>query len=178
MRAQTARWEDIAVNGSNSQSDAPRLSVIVPAFNEEDRLPDSLRTILAYLGQRGDPAEVIVVDDGSDDRTVELAEAILAESDTIVGRVISNGQNRGKGYSVRVGMLESRGDVVLFTDSDLSTPIDDLPRLEAALEDGADIAVGSRDTEGSEVLRHQAWYRELAGKGFNVAIKTIKLSMY
>lgn len=151
------------------------LTVVVPVYDEEQRIGAGLAAILGYLASRGGRTELLVVDDGSTDRTRAEAERILAGSD-VESRVLSNGRNRGKGYSVRHGMLEARGARALFTDIDLSTPMDDLERLEAALDDGADIAIGSRDAAGSELLREQPWYRELAGAAFNVAVRLLAVS--
>ena len=152
------------------------LSIVVPAYNERDRLPRGLRGIVEYLDARGlDGAELIVVDDGSADGTDAVASSILEPTGRPF-RVLCNPGNRGKGYSVRRGLLDARGARVLFTDADLSTPIDELGALERALDEGADIAIGSRDVEGARVLRHQVWYRELAGKSFNVAVRALAVS--
>ncbi len=178
LEAQVSR--PLAESSSNSPGATPtaggagevRLSVIVPAYNEEERLGESLEKIAAYLAAREGLHEVIVVDDGSVDATAAVARSVLLPS-PVRFRLLRNVPNRGKGYSVRRGLMAAEGARALFTDADLSTPIEDLPRLEAALAAGADIAIGSRDTEGSEVLRHQAWYRELAGKSFNLVVRAL-----
>ncbi|HEX2712925.1 MAG TPA: glycosyltransferase, partial [Candidatus Acidoferrales bacterium] len=115
-------------------SAAPELSVVIPAYNEERRLPETLRRVRAYLQARGFIAEVIVVDDGSVDGTAALVESAHAEFPGL--RLVSNGRNEGKGYSVRHGLLEARGRVVLFTDADLSAPIEEADKLLAAMERG------------------------------------------
>ena len=117
-------------------------SIVIPAYNEGERLGATLEKVLAYVNQRGWDAEVIVVNDGSRDNTAELVRA-YAERDPRL-RLAENHGNRGKGYSVRHGMLQARGDVVVFSDADLSSPIEEMPKLLEALAAGADIAIGSR----------------------------------
>ena len=153
---------------------ATNLSVVIPAYNESARIAESLDRILAYL--RGDwPGkagfEIIVVDDGSTDDTRALVTA-AAEANPKV-RVVAYDDNRGKGYAVREGVLASTGDRVLFSDADLSAPIEDLPLLEAALEQGFDIAIGSRALPGSILTTRQPLYRELGGKALNLAIRAL-----
>jgi glycosyltransferase involved in cell wall biosynthesis len=145
-------------------SAAPELSIVIPSFNEEPRLPGTLRRVRAYLHARGIGAEVIVVDDGSADGTARLVEAWCAEFPGL--RLVSNGRNRGKGYSVRHGMLEARGRVVLFTDADLSAPIEETDKLLAALS-SCQVAIGSRGVDRSLIEVHQSRLRELAGIIFN-----------
>ena len=140
----------------------PKLSVVIPAYNEEVRLGPSLLRVQAYLRGRGLSAEVIVVDDGSDDGTAEAARSSPLDVEVLV-----NEQNRGKGYSVRRGAMAARGEIVLFSDADFSSPIEETEKLERAIEDGADVAVGSRAMAESDVQVHQPIYRELMGKVFN-----------
>ncbi len=140
----------------------PTLSVIVPAFNEELRLAVSLEDILPYLEGRGQTYEVLVVDDGSSDRTSEVARSYEARG----VRVLRQAENQGKGAALRRGVVESKGDRVLLTDADLSTPISDLERLEPYLEK-VPIVVGSRALPSSEITEHQPWYRETMGRAFN-----------
>src|SRR5215469_11544802 len=111
----------------------PTLSIIIPSYNEELRLPSSLEQITSYLDKSGRETEVIVVDDGSNDKTAAVAESFRRQIPLL--RVVSNGENRGKGYSVRHGMQEALGDIVLFTDADLSAPIEEADKLIAALAD-------------------------------------------
>lgn len=147
----------------------PYLSVVIPAFNEEFRLASSLRSIITYLISRDLQFEILVVDDGSRDRTADVAGLFLPEQ-TLDWRilVLENIENRGKGYSVRRGMLECRGRYALLTDADLSTPISELPKLEACVMEGiCDIALGSRDLSESRVEVRQSRFRESSGKLFN-----------
>ena len=112
---------------------SPALSIIIPSYNEELRLPPSLDLIADYIAKSGRPTEVLVVDDGSKDRTSAVAESFLSRIPLL--RVVSNGENRGKGYSVRHGMQEAQGEIVLFTDADLSAPIEEADKLLAGLKD-------------------------------------------
>jgi dolichyl-phosphate beta-glucosyltransferase len=146
------------------------LSVIIPCYNEEGRLPATLESIAAYLPNLDQTVEVIVVDDGSSDRTVAVAEAFQDRIGSL--RVLSNGVNRGKGYSVRHGMLEAQGSNVLFTDADLSAPIEEAPKLLAALESN-DVAIGSRALDRGLVSVHQSRFRELAGMIFNSVVRLV-----
>ena len=151
-------------------SAAPELSIIVPSFNEELRLPASLEKISAYIREKRPNTEVIVVDDGSKDRTAEVAESWR---DRIPGlRVLSNGINRGKGFSVRHGSLQAHGDVILFTDADLSSPIEEAEKLFAALQ-SHDVAIGSRAVDRSLIEVHESLFREFAGIIFNKIVRLI-----
>lgn len=148
------------------------LSIVVPAFNEEQRLAKSLQSIRAYLKSRSLRAEVLVVDDGSTDATAKVVEVSRAGFPEL--RLISNGRNHGKGFSVRHGMLEARGEVALFTDADLSTPIEEADKLLAVLCDGAyDGAIGSRAMDRSLIEVHQPAFRERAGIVFNRMVRWI-----
>lgn len=149
---------------------APELSIIIPAFNEEARLPETLRRIAAYVRASGRGTEVLVVDDGSTDRTAAVAESFRAECPALF--ILSNGVNRGKGFSVRHGMREARGRIVLFTDADLSSPIEEADKLLAALEHH-DVAIGSRALDRSLISVHQSRARELAGIIFNYLVRLI-----
>jgi glycosyltransferase involved in cell wall biosynthesis len=148
------------------------LSILIPAFNEERRLPKALDRIGAYLNARSLRSEVIVVDDGSSDATPKLVEAYREKYPHL--RLISNGRNRGKGFSVRHGVLEARGEIVLFTDADLSTPIEEADKLLVALrEKGYDAAIGSRAVDRSLIEVHQSAFREQAGILFNHLVRRI-----
>jgi glycosyltransferase involved in cell wall biosynthesis len=171
-RRQTAIIEALA--GTVRCYDEPlirSLSVVIPAFNEESRLPDTLRQVTSYVDHMGiDFAEVMVVDDGSTDRTLALAQQFAASHPKV--RALQNPGNRGKGYAVRHGMLAAKGDWRLFTDADLSTPIEELAKLACAAErTGADVAIGSRAIDRSLIKVHQPAFREFAGKCFNVAMR-------
>lgn len=151
--------------------DAPiELSIIIPAYNEERRLPQTLDRIQAFLQTRGTSSEVIVVDDGSSDGTARLVEARSASWPGL--RVVKNPGNRGKGYSVRHGMLEARGRIVLFTDADLSAPIEEADKLLAALET-QDVAIGSRAMDRGLIEVHQPWHRETIGIVFNGVVRAV-----
>jgi len=149
---------------------APDLSIIIPAYNEELRLPDTLEKIAAFLQGEPTSAEVVVVDDGSSDRTVAVAEAFRGKLPQL--RVISNGTNRGKGYSVRNGSLQARGRVALFTDADLSAPIEESRKLIEALKTH-DVAIGSRAMDRGLIGVHESLFREFAGIVFNKIVRFI-----
>ena len=144
------------------------LSIIIPAYNEAKRLPASLVKVREYLSTaQWEFAEVVVVDDGSTDDTVQVARGAGA-------RVLQNPGNRGKGYSVKHGMLEAKGEWTLFTDADLSSPISEVEKLWSAVERaGAQVAVGSRAVDRSLVGVHQPMLREATGRVFNVAMRLV-----
>jgi dolichyl-phosphate beta-glucosyltransferase len=151
----------------------PELSIVIPAYNEESRLPASLSQIAAYIRRSGRETEVIVVDDGSTDGTAGVCDPFRPDIPAL--RVISNGKNRGKGYSVRHGLLEARGHIVLFTDADLSAPIQEADKLLAALADH-DVAIGSRAIDRSLISVRQSVFREYAGIIFNTIVRlTLRL---
>ncbi len=147
---------------------APLLSVVIPAYNEAARLPASLQRIVAFLEPRF-PYELLVVDDGSQDGTEALARAAVSPAP----RVLRHEPNRGKGYAVRRGVLAARGRCVLMTDADLSTPIEELPRLLDKLEEGFDVVIGSRAVSGARIERRQPFYRENMGRLFNLAVRIL-----
>lgn len=150
------------------------LSIIIPAYNEESRLPRALASIRSFLAAQsmaGDRAEVIVVDDGSKDGTARVVQEWIREMPML--RLVANGVNRGKGYSVRHGMLEARGRIALFTDADLSAPIEEAGKLVAALEQGYQVAIGSRALDRSLIAVHQSALRETAGKIFNGFVRLL-----
>jgi len=148
----------------------PELSIIIPSYNEELRLPATLSRIAAYTRSSNRAIEVIVVDDGSRDNTVAAAEKFRNEIPSL--RVVSNGENRGKGYSVRHGMQEARGDIVLFTDADLSAPIEEVEKLLPAMKTN-DVAIGSRAMDRSQITVHESHFREFAGIIFNKIVRLI-----
>jgi dolichyl-phosphate beta-glucosyltransferase len=148
------------------------LSIVIPAYNEERRLPQTLDSIFAYLQGRPYRAEVIVVDDGSSDGTAEVVNAAREKYPEL--RLLSNEGNRGKGFSVRHGMLDARGEIALFSDADLSTPIEETGKLLASiLEQGYDGAIGSRAMDRSLIQVHQSVLREQAGIFFNRMVRWI-----
>jgi dolichyl-phosphate beta-glucosyltransferase len=145
----------------------PDLSVVIPAYNEAERLPRSLARIVEFLRGWGGSYEVVVVDDGSTDGTAaRVAESAL---------VIRHDENRGKGHAVRTGMLRARGRRRLMTDADLSTPIEELPRLMARMDEGFGVVIASRAMEASRIEVRQPWYREGMGRLFNVFVRLIAL---
>jgi glycosyltransferase involved in cell wall biosynthesis len=153
-------------------SPRPELSIIIPSYNEERRLPKALKEIQDYLSARPLRAEVVVVDDGSIDGTAALVENCRGQNPQL--RLLSNGRNHGKGFSVRHGMLEARGEIALFTDADLSAPIGEADKLLAALrQDNYDVAIGSRALNRSLIQVHQPPARELAGIIFNFMVRWI-----
>jgi glycosyltransferase involved in cell wall biosynthesis len=149
------------------------ISIVIPAYNEEKRLPSTLDRIVGYLGQAHFAfAEILVVDDGSTDATAAQVADFARRHPCV--RLLRNPGNRGKGYSVRHGMLEAAGDWALFTDADLSSPIEELEKLVAAVENrGAQIAIGSRAIDRSLVGVHQPMFREYAGRFFNLVMRLI-----
>ena len=148
----------------------PALSIIIPSYNEELRLPPSLGLIADYINKSGRDTEVLVVDDGSTDQTAAVAETFRARIPQL--RVVPNGENRGKGYSVRHGMTEARGDIVLFTDADLSAPIEEADKLIAAMET-YDVAIGSRALDRNLITAHESGFREFAGIIFNKIVRAV-----
>ena len=146
----------------------PDWTILIPAYNEEKRLGATLHSIQAYLRTRPRTCELLVVDDGSTDGTVALVER---DFPTVC--VLRNPGNRGKGYSVRAGILAARGARILFSDADLSTPIEEMERLDGALTAGADVAIASRALPGSRIEVHQVWWRELSGRCFNGLVRLI-----
>ncbi len=147
----------------------PWLSVVIPAYNEETRLPLTLGAVIAYLRAIGRPFEVVVVDDGSQDRTAAMAAAAGAEV-----RLLAMA-HRGKGAAVRAGVLASRGALALVMDADLSTPIAEVDRLCAAIEAGCAVAIGSRALPASLVEVPQGLVRRLMGRVFNLLVRTLVL---
>lgn len=155
-----------------SQPPTIELSIIIPAYNEEGRLGPTLTRVIEYLDGTDCAAEIIVVDDGSTDATADLARELLNDA-AVPSSILVNEQNRGKGYSVKRGMMESTGRLALFSDADLSTPIEHAEDLMAAIESGADVAIGSRAAEGARLEKRQPLMRETAGKMFSVVQRGI-----
>ncbi|MFB3815702.1 MAG: dolichyl-phosphate beta-glucosyltransferase [Terriglobales bacterium] len=148
---------------------SPAYSIVVPAYNESARIGPSLQRILDYLTHEHWDAEVVVVNDGSRDDTAALVRAV-AERDARV-RLIENPGNRGKGYSVRNGMLHARGEALIFSDADLSSPIQEAAKLTAAIREGADVAIGSRWLRPELMTERQPLYRQLFGRLFNLLLR-------
>jgi dolichyl-phosphate beta-glucosyltransferase len=146
-------------------------SIVIPAYNEGERLGPTLQKVLGYIRAQGWDAEVIVVNDGSRDNTAEVVRSFARENPGL--RLVENPGNRGKGYSVRNGMLNARGDIVVFSDADLSSPIEEMPKLLAALAAGADIAIGSRWLRAELQTQRQSMHRQLFGRVFNLLLRMI-----
>lgn len=146
-------------------------SIVIPAYNESQRLAPTLDKVLAHVAERGWNAEILVVNDGSRDNTAEIVRDYAQRFPSV--RLIENPGNRGKGYAVRNGMLHASGDVLLMTDADLSSPITEASKLFNAIEGGADIAIGSRWINPSLQTVRQPWYRQIGGRVFNLVIRII-----
>ena len=152
----------------------PELSIVIPAYNEENRLGRALeriRDFLPSLNLQPEQVEILIVDDGSTDGTSRIAQDWMRALPSV--RLISNDQNRGKGYSVKRGMLEARGRVALFTDADLSSPIEESQKLFAAIQSGNDVAIGSRALDRSLISVHQSPLREIAGILYNGLVRLL-----
>ncbi len=149
---------------------APLLSIIIPAYNEAKRISRTLETLQEYLGSKGWAAEVIVVNDGSLDDTVAIVNAYISRWNAL--RLVDNGGNRGKGFSVRNGAQGAEGDIVLFTDADLSAPIAEAPKLIDPIANGeCDVTFGSRAVDRSLIGVHQSPFRETSGRIFNLFVQ-------
>jgi dolichyl-phosphate beta-glucosyltransferase len=149
--------------------DSEFLSVIIPCYNEEKLIEDTLDTVTAYLAKSGYSHEIIVVDDGSRDNTAGIVSRFAKRCPRV--KLLENGRNRGKGFSVRTGVLKASGELVCFSDADLSTPIEEVEKLLYWIRQGFDIAIGSRSLEDSEVELHQPWWREMMGRTFNLFVR-------
>lgn len=174
----------------------PKYSIAIPAYNESARLPATLSAVVKCIQARGWDAEIIVVNDGSTDGTADVVRKFAANAPGVRSlderlieshaapaapddprlvelRLLENPGNRGKGYSVRAGMLAARGEVVLFTDADLSAPIEEAERLFEAIRQGADIAIGSRWLESDRQTQRQPIYRQFFGRCFNAVTRAV-----
>ena len=152
------------------------LSVVIPTFNKEGRIAATMEAVAADLAGRSFSSEIVVVDDGSSDATAD--EARRALEGRAASRVIRRAANRGKGASVKEGVLAASGEVILFSDDDLSTPIEELDKVLSALEAGADVVIGSRALPGSDIRVRQRRPRELMGKAFNLLVRLFVLKGY
>jgi len=150
------------------------LSIIIPAYDEAARIGDSIQKILAYVKKEALTAELIVVDDGSRDATAEVAEKVFAQFSELSAKVIRYEKNLGKGFAVRTGLTEARHNLALFSDADLSTPIEELPKLVEPIQSGEfDVTFGSRALDRGLIGTHQPWRREQGGKVFNLMVRTL-----
>jgi dolichyl-phosphate beta-glucosyltransferase len=153
------------------------LSVIIPAYNEERRLPSTLASVFNFLHESGRSFEIIVVDDGSMDHTIEIVEEFATHNkqDGKDVRLIAYSPNQGKGYAVRSGMLAARGEYLLIDDADGASPIEEVSRLEDAIANGADIAIGSRAKPDTSRMVKAKFSRKFIGNTFNVIVQTLLL---
>ena len=146
-------------------------SIVIPAYNESQRIVPTLNKVLTYLAEQGWDAELIVVNDGSKDDTGEIVRAYVEKNPMM--RLLENPGNRGKGYSVRNGMLNARGEVLLFSDADLSSPIEEANKLFAAIARGTDVAIGSRWLRADLQTERQPLHRQLFGRVFNLILRLV-----
>ena len=149
----------------------PNFSIVIPAFNESARIPATLKEVVSCIREHNWDAEVIVVNDGSTDATAAVVREFACNAPEV--RLIENPGNRGKGYSVRSGLLQALGEVVMFTDADLSAPMEEAERLFAAIAQGADIAIGSRWLEKGRQTHRQPLYRQFFGRCFNAVTRGV-----
>ncbi len=155
----------------NESTESIYLSIVIPAYNEEQRIGTTLEKIRDFLAEQPYRAEIIVADDGSRDRTIPVAE----EKQINGLRIVKNERNMGKGAATRNGIMAARGELILFSDADLSTPIEEVNKLIRAIEEGNDVAFGSRALPESNIIVHQPFYRETMGRIFNLFVRLIVL---
>ena len=150
----------------------PPFSIVIPAFNEANRIGQTLRDVLGYLRGASPESELIVVNDGSTDATSEVTRKVFATENKIATRLLENSPNRGKGAAVRLGLLAARRPIGLFFDADLSTPLEETPKVIEPIASGeVDIGFGSRALDPRLIGQHQPWRRELAGRTFNLLVR-------
>jgi dolichyl-phosphate beta-glucosyltransferase len=150
------------------------VSIVIPAYNEESRLPATLLAIVEYFQARNEDFEVLVVDDGSKDGTANVVQKYCEQHPDAPVRVASYGGNRGKGFAVRYGMLQATGDLRLFCDADLATPIEEYEIVfDRMKKDGTQVGIGSRPLRESNLIVHQPWYREQLGRFFNKIVQVL-----
>jgi dolichyl-phosphate beta-glucosyltransferase len=147
----------------------PRLAVVVPAYNEQDRISPTLQRLSEYLGAQSYTWKVVVVSDGSRDGTAKIVQDFAGGHPNF--ELVDSQPNRGKGFVVRKGMLETEAEWLLFSDADLAAPIEEVEKLWKAVDEGAPIAIGSRPLKESNLEIRQPWYREMAGRSFNLAVQ-------
>ena len=160
----------------NGKEKGVHLSIVIPAYNEERRIAHSLERIVEYFRPKGVAYEIVVVDDASSDRTPEILKRYCASHSQIVS--LRNVKNMGKGFTTRRGMLSARGDLILFTDTDLSVPIEELDRLLIYARDGFDIVFGSRYMPDSRIVSQQTWHRRKLGRVFNYLTRFLILPQF
>lgn len=150
---------------------SPQISIVIPAYNESARIENALTRVLGCVRERGWDAEVLVVDDGSTDNTAEIVQRWQTRFPEL--QLFENPGNRGKGFSVRNGLLQAAGEIVMFTDADLSAPMEEAERLFEAIHAGADVAIGSRWLDKQRQTRHQPLYRRFFGRCYNWLTRTV-----
>ena len=165
------RSSDISARQVDWSMAHPQLSIVIPAYNEGARLEATLERVLACVSDRAWDAEVLVVDDGSKDNTSQVVQKWMESHPRL--HLVQNPGNRGKGYSVRNGLLQAAGEIVMFTDADLSSPIEEAELLFAAIANGADVAIGSRWLDRQKQTIHQPLYRQLFGRCFNWITRSV-----
>jgi dolichyl-phosphate beta-glucosyltransferase len=165
------KWPSSRQAGLVRVAQYPQYSIVIPAYNESARIPATLEAVVSCVRERGWDAEVLVVNDGSTDATARVVTEFARTAPEV--RLIENPGNRGKGYSVRSGLLQALGEVVMFTDADMSAPIEEADRLFAAIEKGADIAIGSRWLEKGRQTHRQPLYRQFFGRCFNAVTRGV-----
>jgi len=165
------KLEDLFREGLTTGMAHPHLSIVIPAYNESARIENALERVMSCVAERGWDAEVLVVDDGSKDETAAIVQRWMADHPRL--HLVQNPGNKGKGYSVRNGLLQAAGEVVMFTDADLSAPMEEAERLIAALAGGAEVAIGSRWMDRTRQTIHQPLYRQFFGRCFNWITRTV-----
>lgn len=150
---------------------SPFISIVIPAYNEEKRLPKTLERVIEYMSGQKYAFEIIVVDDGSSDATGKIVRDKMSGNSSI--RLMQNHKNRGKGFSVRSGISAAQGEYVFFSDADLSTPIEEIEKLLLRLKEGCDVAFASRGMRNSDVVVREAWYRDTMGKVFGFLVRNL-----
>jgi len=158
-------------SSAGASTDRPQYSIVVPAYNESARLGSTLRQILDHFHEQRWDVEILVVDDGSRDNTAELIRSYAAAHPEV--RLVQNPGNQGKGYAVRNGMLQARGQVMLFTDADLSSPITEAGKLFAALDAGADVAIGSRWLDPALMFKRQSLQRQVLSRIYHLYLRLL-----
>ncbi|MBN2190390.1 MAG: glycosyltransferase family 2 protein [Candidatus Aureabacteria bacterium] len=150
-----------------------KISIIIPAYNEGNSIKSAIKVIDEFLKAGAENYEIIVVDDGSKDKSTQLVQQLAGKNDKII--LLKNGANRGKGYSVKRGMLQATGDIRVFADADMSTPIETLTGMIEFVKNGYDVVIGSRRTQGAVIEIRQNFLRENMGRVFNMLVRLIVL---
>jgi len=150
------------------------ISIVIPAYNEEKRIGKALKKVYEYFKEKKIEFEIIVVDDGSNDKTVEIVEKFSFDKKEI--RILKHEKNMGKGAAVKTGILNAKGELILFTDADLSTPIEEFEKLKKEIENGYDIAIGSRGLKDSKIVIPQPFYRRMVGRIFPLLVRLLVIN--